>query len=57
VMTVLLEQPDALSPEQLRERYATLSLHPEFKELTLLATTDTKTVHGRVKLARKILMG
>lgn len=57
VMTVLLEQPDGISPEQLRTRYEALTAHPTFKDLTLLATTDTKTVQNRVKLARDVLMG
>lgn len=57
VMTVLLERPDALTPKQLKERYATLTKHEDFKDLTLLATTDTKTVHGRIKLAREVLLG
>lgn len=57
VMTVLLEQPNGLSAEQLRERYAVLIEDPTFKELTLLATTDTKTVQRRIELARRVLLG
>jgi len=57
VMCVLLEQPDAIKPAALRERYATLRQHPDFRNLTLLATTDTKTVQARVKLARNVLLG
>lgn len=56
VMCVLLEQPNGVSPEQLRERYAALRVHKDFRTLTLLATTDTKTVHARVKLAREVLL-
>lgn len=56
VMSVLIEQPDAVTKDQLRDRYGVLSQHPEFKTLTLLATTDTKTVQARIRLAREILL-
>ena len=56
VMCVLLEQPDAIKPDALRDRYGALTRHPSFRDLTLLATTDTKTVQARIKLARDVLL-
>jgi hypothetical protein len=56
VMCVLLEQPDALDAKMLRDRYATLKQNAQFRDLTLLATTDTKTVQARIKLAREVLL-
>ncbi len=56
VLCVLLENPGGVKLDELKERYAILRAHARFRDLTLLATTDTKTVHERIKLARTILL-
>lgn len=57
VMCVLIEHPSELNAAQLVQRYKALLEHPDFRDLTLLATTDTKTLRTRVNLARKVLLG
>lgn len=57
VMCVLIEHPDDVNPKKLASRYEKLRQDHDFRDLTLLATTDTKTVQSRVKLAREILVG
>lgn len=56
VLCVLIENPSGLTAQQLRERYASLRENTKFRDLTLLATTDTKTVQDRIKLARSVLL-
>lgn len=56
VMCVVIEHPNQIKAAQLRERYEVLRKHPDFRDLTLLATTDTKTLRARVRLAREILL-
>ncbi len=57
VMCVLIERPNELKAGELAERYQALVRHPEFHDLTLLATTDTKTLRARVRLAKEVLLG
>lgn len=57
VMCVLIERPNELKAGELAERYQALVGHPEFHDLTLLATTDTKTLRARVRLAKEVLLG
>jgi len=57
VMVVLLESFSDVKVDELKARYAALRAHKAFRDLTLLATTDTNVLRTRVKLAREILLG
>ncbi|MDR0780258.1 MAG: DUF262 domain-containing protein [Pseudomonadales bacterium] len=57
VMCVLIERPNDLNPKELAERYKLLREHDEFRNLTILATTDTKILRSRFHLAKKVLFG
>lgn len=57
VMCVLIEHPNQLKADELFKRYQSLLIHPDFRDLTLLATTDTKILRARVHLAREVLLG
>lgn len=57
VMCVLIEHPNELKAGELAVRYQALVGNPEFHDLTLLATTDTKILRARVCLAREVLLG
>lgn len=56
VMCVLIEHPNKLKADELAARYNALLMLPDFRDLTLLATTDTKTLRTRVHLAREMLL-
>jgi hypothetical protein len=56
VMCVLLEHSNAVTPDELRQRFNGLLKNEEFRRLTLLATTDTNTVQARFSLARSVLI-
>jgi len=57
VMVVLMESSNECDPDELAERYASLREHEEFRNLTLLATTDTNVLRARIELAREVLLG
>lgn len=57
VMVVLLENLGEVKADELKARYAALRARDEFRDLTLLATTDTNVLRARVKLAREVLLG
>jgi hypothetical protein len=57
VMCVLIEHPNELKVSDLAKRYDELRMNPDFRDLTLLATTDTRTLRARVQLAREVLLG
>jgi uncharacterized protein with ParB-like and HNH nuclease domain len=57
VMVVLLESLSEIKPTELPERYAALREREEFRDLTLLATTDTNVLKARIQLAREVLLG
>ncbi|MDM0002707.1 DUF262 domain-containing protein [Variovorax sp. J22P240] len=57
VMCVVIENLNNIDPSELSIRYKKLLGDPEFRRLTLLATTDTNTLQARVKLAREVLIG
>lgn len=57
VMVVLIESFSEVKSDELRERFAELRATEEFRDLTLLATTDTNVLRARIELARNILLG
>ncbi len=56
VLCVLVERWDDVDVETLATRYKNLISDQEFLLQTVLATTDTNTVHARIKLARSFLL-
>jgi hypothetical protein len=54
VMVTLLEN-DAVTADQLKERYSTLLGNKEFMDATTGGTTDTLVLRNRLALAHKIL--
>ena len=56
VMCVMIERFGDIKPNELAARYKKLHAHDAFRDLTLLATTDPKTLQARVALAREMLL-
>jgi hypothetical protein len=57
VMVVLLENLSEVKAAELADRYNALRTRAEFRDLTLLATTDTNILKSRIELARQVLLG
>lgn len=57
VMVVLIESFSEVRPDELPQRFAELRAADKFRDLTLLATTDTNVLRARIDLARKMLLG
>lgn len=56
VMCVLIERLGDVKINEIADRYNTLRKLAAFRDLTLLATTDTNTLQARVDLARATLL-
>lgn len=57
VMCVLIENFNSLKINDLLSNYNILLKHPDFHDLTVISTTDTKVLHARMRLVKEILIG